>query len=91
MRGDDKPLPVTGEVVIEKKKGIAIGTIVDPQGNIQFHIVSTWWTKAIMITFFLLFMVCIGLGTLIFINKFQIDDIKQVQDERDANSNNRGK
>ena len=70
---------------------VSAAKVIDPEGKTQFHIITTWWSRAIIVAFATLITVILILAGLIFINKTQIEDLRQqiqVVNDNNANTSN---
>lgn len=76
MRGEKQQ-----EEMSNRKVSGSAFSVVDAQGNIQYHVVSTWWAKGIMIGFLLIILICILFTVLIYDNQNQIQTLQQQVNE----------
>lgn len=68
---------------MENKKMVSTAVIVDHEGRVHFHIVSTWWAKGVLLGLTLLIIVCMLLVLLTINNKSEIESLqKQVDTEQ---------
>lgn len=82
MRGDNSIAPNSGSRV-------ATARIVDLQGNVHFHVVSTWWSRGIIIGFALLIAMVIVMSLLILKTRRDIDYLQHQVDTGETNVNTR--
>lgn len=84
MRGDREPIEADTSLVA-RKVGIAAAVIVDTEGKIIYHVVSTMWSKLIIIALVAMMGACTLTSFMVLYNASRIDkqglEIKKVKKE----------
>lgn len=68
---------------VARTKRIAAARIIDDEGVIQFHIISTWWSKMVVAIVLLLLTAIAALTVLVIVNKTSIDKLEQKEEIRE--------
>jgi hypothetical protein len=60
-----------------KRQSASTAIILGPNGEPLFHLVSTWWSRMVVIGYGVMLGILILMALLMFNNRTQIDDLKQ--------------
>lgn len=71
------------------KKVVSTARVIGPEDKTQAHIVLTWWSRLIAITFGLLLLAILGLLFLVYANSQKIQELEIKVDESNTQNFNR--
>lgn len=62
--------------IIKKNKSVILAGIIDKEGDVQFHIVSTTWSRLLFFFMILMLSVCVILASLTYLNFSRINSLE---------------
>ena len=74
MRGEIKEISETKIIV---KKGAAAALVIDPDGNVAYRVVSTWWSSLIILALTLMLAICAIVALVVFLNYQRINELEE--------------
>jgi hypothetical protein len=90
MRGD-KQEEIEGQKIIIRKNLLTWGTIVDNEGVVKGHIISTKWHMIMVVSFFVVLILIAVLSALVLINRVQMDNMQNQINVEQGHENDRNR
>lgn len=84
MRGETKPendLQAEARIKV-KKAGVVAAVIVDKDGEVIYHVVSTLWSKLVVLALVAMMLACTIVSMMVFYNGRRITEIQKNERER---------